>query len=134
MLNYDTSGVQIEIVGEEPGIYIFDNMAATGKTRLFYLLRELEQKGESIFTYTYNDILSNHTEYLDEKLKYCLDNHVKIIMLDRYDMYNGHGANLIRECSAESIIFIVCNAPLNMDAPVEMCFLEADQNKIDLLL
>ena len=134
MLNYNTSGVQIEIVGETPGIYIFDNMAATGKTRLFYLLRELEQKGESIFTCTYNDILSNQTDYLDEKLKYCLDNHIKIIMLDRYDMYNGQGANLIWECSTESIIFIVCNAPVNIDAPVDMCFLEADKNKIDLLL
>lgn len=87
----------------DPGIWLFENQSATGKTRLRKELRLHQQNGERVSAYSYEDyqIGIEIEKFLDaEKFD--------VIMLDRYDMYNGVGAEKIRECAKKSIVLIDC--------------------------
>ena len=53
-LNKYNVTINIEL---EPGIYVFDNQSATGKTRLAKLLSDYQAYGEPVIAYTYNDKL-----------------------------------------------------------------------------
>lgn len=120
---------EIKIDIDKHGIYTFINESGIGKTRLFKCLRSLQLSGEPISTYTYEDKLLNVP--IDNALD--LNKH-KIIMLDRYDMYNGDGAELIIECAKTSIVLIVCNGTLNFDVADELCFIEMTANSIEVTI
>lgn len=109
------------------GIYIFDNESATGKTRLCKELRKNQAYGESVASYSYNDYL------LRTPISAVLTpNKFDVIMLDRYDMYNGVGSDLIKECATNSIILIDCKAPLKVSAMCDICFISMSSDRIEV--
>lgn len=112
----------------EPGIYVFDNQSATGKTRLAKLLSEYHAYKEPVVSYTYNDKLKGIS--LADYLK---DNEPKVILLDRYDLYNGDYAETIMEYSNESVILIDCKSEVKNIADDDWCTIEMTQNKIEVV-
>lgn len=83
--------------------------------------------GESVASYSYNDYL------LRTPISAVLTpNKFDVIMLDRYDMYNGVGSDLIKECSTNSIILIDCKAPLKVSAMCDICFISMSSDRIEV--
>lgn len=126
MVRIDKSYPVIDIQLEN-GIYVFDNLAATGKTRLYKELRKYQIYEGNVASYSYNDyLLGMPIESVLVSSKY------KVIMLDRYDMYNGVGADLIRSCKDESIILIDCKRWLKFNVEYEFCAIEMTNKLIEV--
>ena len=115
-------------VNLDNGIYIFDNASATGKTRLCKALRECQKYGEPVASYTYDDKL------LDIPIgKVLVPNKYKVIMLDRYDMYEGYGAELIKECADNSVILIDCKGEFSVSNEDDWCMIEMTEDRIEVV-
>lgn len=125
-MKINTGGMEVNISLKENGIYIFD-CYCIGKTRLFKCLRQVEPYYESISTYTYNDKLLGRR--IEDTL---VPNKYKIIMLDRYDMYNGDGADLINKCAESSIILIDCKGSFEVSADDRWCTIEMGAYSIEV--
>lgn len=111
----------------ENGIYLFDNMSATGKTRLCRLLKNCQAYREPVAAYTYNDkLIGLPIEKVLEPGKY------KVILLDRYDMYEGDGKELINECAKQSIILIDCKGKFTVTNEEELCTISLEEDKIEV--
>lgn len=93
-------GMDIEI-DLEPGIYLFPNISASGKTYLHDLLRQAGIAGFPVATYTYNDKLEGRP--VD---KIFVPDKYKVLFIDRYDMYTGDYAELIKQCANNSVILV----------------------------
>lgn len=104
MYSIDKYNVKIKI-NLESGIYVFDNESATGKTRLAKMLAEYQAYGEPVISYTYNDYLKGIS--LNNMIK---NKKYEVIMLDRYDLYNGEYSDIIREFSKDTIVLMDCKS------------------------
>lgn len=112
----------------ENGIYIFDENSATGKTRLCKELKEFQKMGEPVIGYTYGD--NNLGINLEEVFKRI---NPKVLLLDRYDMYNGTFNNQILQWSNNTIILIDCKGDLEINYDVEWCTIEMTASKIEVV-
>ena len=112
------------------GLYVFECESGIGKTRLFEYLRMLQIYGEPVKTFTYDDkkLYSASVESSLESNKYA------VIMLDRYDMYNGDGAEVLKECAKNSIVLIDCKELLRIDTEEEVCFINMSENAIEVFI
>jgi len=112
----------------ENGIYVFDEKSATGKTRLCKDLKELRKLGEPVVGYTYgDDKLGIDLAAVVRKIS------PKVLMLDRYDMYNGSFNDKIVEWSINTIVLIDCKGDLKLEAYVDWCTIEMGPRKIEVL-
>lgn len=110
------------------GVYLFDNMSATGKTRLCKELRKNQTYGENVAAYSYDDyLLGIPIENFLVPNKNC------VVMLDRYDMYNGVGKELISVCKEKCIILIDCKRDLNFSIDYQFCTIEMTEKLIEVL-
>lgn len=127
MYTVNNSNVEL-IFSLENGLYILEPESSTGKTRLCQEIRKHQQYGENIASYSYED------KQLGIDIKTVLNSDkYKVIMLDRYDMYNGDGAELIKECAKNSIVLIDCKSGLNFVADDDLCIMEMTPSKIEVL-
>lgn len=111
------------------GVYLFNGHSATGKTRLFRMLRDLQLGGESVFTYTYDDKLLFHLD-----LAQMLGNeNLEIVMLDRYDMYLGDALREIRNCANNAVVLIDCKSEFPGDFDYEIASIEMEKNNIEVM-
>lgn len=111
-----------------PGVYIFSNESATGKSRLCKELRKNQMYGERVASYSYEDFLLNRS--LDSILA---SKDYDVIMLDRYDLYNGEGSSLIEKLKDTCVILIDCKSGLNFSVPYEFCFLNMDKDSLEVV-
>lgn len=126
---YAINNSDVELIFSlENGLYLFEPEASTGKTRLCKEIRKHQQYGEDIASYSYEDKQSG----IDIQTVLNSDQY-KVIMLDRYDMYNGDGAELIKECAKHSIVLIDCKSGLNFVADDDLCMIEMTPSKIEVL-
>lgn len=110
------------------GIYVFNSESAIGKTRLYKELRRNQQYGEAVASYSYEDYL------LGVPISNVLiPNKYKLIMLDRYDMYSGEGADLISLCKNNSIILIDCKSDLPFSTEYNWCTIEMTAKLIEVV-
>lgn len=65
-----------------PGLYVFDSNAATGKTLLSKMIKSVGD--EKKLAVTYHDILMG----LD--LERVIEKQPELLVLDRFDLYDGH--------------------------------------------
>lgn len=112
----------------ENGVYVFHKQSATGKTRLAKELRDLQAYDRDVASYTYNDKL------LGVDISSCFQQQYKVILLDRYDMYNGDGADLIKAYEDKAIILLDCK---DMRGPqiacdYEICFVDMTDTRIEV--
>lgn len=91
----------IEITGE-PGVYFFDLESGIGKTYLLKSLKEVASFKDTI-AYTYNDRL--FLKDLKALVNEYRDN-LKVIMLDRYDMYKNEFVDIIDSLADKCIVLI----------------------------
>lgn len=127
MYKNDEYDVEINI-NLENGIYVFDEKSATGKTRLCKVLKELRKLGEPVVGYTYGD----------DKLGISLVDLVskvnpKVIMLDRYDMYNGTFNDRLTDWAQKAIILIDCKGDLEVETCTDWCTIEMKSRKIEVV-
>ena len=127
MYKNDKYDVEINI-NLENGIYVFDEKSATGKTRLCKALKELRKLGEPVVGYTYGD----------DKLGISLIDIIskvnpRVIMLDRYDMYNGTFNKKFAEWSKNAIILIDCKGDLETETCTDWCTIEMEPRKIEVV-
>ena len=109
------------------GVYLFENKAATGKTRLCKELKKHQKYKEEVASYSFDDYLNNIP--IESVL---IPNKYRVIMLDRYDMYNGVGKDLISACKANTIILIDCKKGLNFGVDYEVCYIEMTDRFIEV--
>lgn len=110
------------------GVYVFDDYTATGKTRLCKELKELQRSGEAVVGYTYgDDKLGINLIDVFEKLN------PKVLLLDRYDMYNGSFNNEIVKWSEQAIVLIDCKGELKVDCDTDWCAIEMAADKIEVI-
>lgn len=127
MFKIDKYNVSVDIQLEN-GIYVFDNESGLGKTRLAKLFKKYQAYGEPVASYTYNDKLIGID--ISNILK---PNKFKVILLDRYDMYEGDGAELILKCAENAIILIDCKNDISVTADDEWCTIHMEKDKIEVV-
>lgn len=126
MYRLDKYAIKI-VIDLENGIYVFDNESATGKTRLCKLLREYQAYGENVASYTYNDKLLGMS--VDEIL---IPEKYKVVLLDRYDLYEGDGKELINKYAKEMIILVDCKDKFSVTNEEDWCSIELYPDKIEV--
>lgn len=120
----------VDLIFDVPnGVYVFDKESAIGKTRLAKLLHEYRVQGKPVASYTYDDVV------LGRDMKEIFDSKYKIICLDRYDLYNGEGKELIQSRKEDAIILIDCKQGTKIQCSKKTCYMEMtlDQIKVSLL-
>lgn len=126
---YKNNKYDVEInVNLENGIYIFDEKSATGKTRLCKELKELRRLGEPVIGYTYGD--DNLGIDLVEVINKI---HPKVLMLDRYDMYNGAFKEKLTEWAKNIIVLIDCKGDLEAETCTDWCTIEMGLREIEVV-
>lgn len=126
MFRLDKYSVEI-VINLNNGIYVFDNESATGKTRLCKLFREYQAYGEKVASYTYNDKLLGMP--ISEIL---VPNKYEVILLDRYDLYEGYGKELINECAKSTIILVDCKDKFTVTNEEDWCSIDLKPDKIEV--
>ena len=113
---------------DKPGIYIFECVSATGKTKLHNLIsNHMIYDNEVVASaYTYNDKLRN----IDISTIFKGD--YKLIVLDRYDMYYGYGSEYIKKFKDKAIILIDCKQDFNICEYEDLCSIELKENSIEV--
>lgn len=125
---YQTSKYATEIdIQLNNGIYIINSDSAIGKTRLCKELRKQQKYGEPVASYTYDDrLLGMPIENI------LVPNKYKVIMLDRYDLYEGEGAEGILKCKDNTIILIDCKGEFTVSVDDEWCDINMTEAKIEV--
>jgi hypothetical protein len=118
--------VKIRVYGKPNGAYRFKEESATGKSWLCKLLKMYQARGEKVAGYTYSD----YTFGLD--IGSLLNKGYKLVMIDRYDMYNGKMANEIAKLSDECIVLIDCKTFPNISRICPYKNIEMTQNCITI--
>ncbi|MDE6589090.1 MAG: hypothetical protein K2K53_01825 [Oscillospiraceae bacterium] len=113
-----TPAIQVKL---EPGIYLFSDGSARGKTYLCSLLHKLKNR-ERVDGHRYPD------EFKPAEL---LDNAKRdLVFLDRYDMYCGKGANeIISFAQNGGVVLIDCKSH-SLFLPVEPCLIRMYQDRL----
>lgn len=88
----------------KPGIYRLKEMSATGKTYLCKSLKMLRTIGYPVNGYDYYD-------FLEEKpIEKFIRDKVKLVVIDRYDMYNGKLKAYLPELAKNCVVLIDCKS------------------------
>ena len=109
----------------ENGVYGIDTMSATGKSRLFKLLREAEKKNRDVIGYTFED--KNLGIDLRSQVKKL---NPKVIMLDRLDMYPEEFMQDIQEWGKNAIVLLDYKGSANFNE--DWCDIEMTATSIEV--
>ena len=100
----DNMKIKVKVHGnKDHGLYRLHNESATGKTRLYNLLKQYMVAGLPVGGYSYIDLKTGTT-----KISHYLNKGLKLFIVDRYDMYNGQMASDIVELSESCIVLVDC--------------------------
>lgn len=111
----------------ESGVFVFDEKFATGKTRLCKELKELRKLGEPVIGYSFGD------ENLGINLVDLCDKvNPKVLLLDRYNMYNGMFNDAIMKWANDTIILIDCKGNLKLDIEADWCTIKMGPRIIEV--
>ena len=113
-------------IDAENGVYVFTCESASGKTYLCKELKKLREAGEPVVSFTFSDYINglNLKEQV-EKIK------PKVIMLDRYDMYDKIFNNDIIEWGKNSIVLVDHKSPHFLNS-VYTCCISFDPYEIEV--
>lgn len=103
-----------------PGIYVFTPKSATGKTYLYYALRDI-RKFERVDAYSYDD---------GRPLSSVLSNeNCDLLLLDRFDMYQDKCEDGIREFANHGVVLLDCKSS-RPKLHVSMCNIELNESGV----
>ena len=126
MFRIDKYNVNVTI-DLENGVYTFENLSASGKTRLAKLFSKWQAYGEPVASYTYIDKLRNISLH-----DILFDKDIEVVVLDRYDMYKGFCSNEVIQVAGDKIILIDCKSETLINIPIETCFIEMSEHSIEV--
>lgn len=108
------------------GLWVFDDMSATGKTRLYKELKKHLIYDGDVVSFSYNDFL------LGVDLRDLVSKHsdCKVLLIDRYDMMYGKYTDIINEYADKSIVLIDCKRPLTFTDKDDVCFITMTEDTI----
>lgn len=100
MLNLLCNGMMIRI-NLDNGIYQVDPVSASGKSYLYSMLQELDR--EDILSLSYKDmkLLANK-----EAKNELFSRDYKLILIDRYDLYNGVLNEYLQRYNEKAIVIV----------------------------
>jgi hypothetical protein len=99
----DNRDIKIVVYGDsDKGVYTFQEDSATGKTWLCETLKKYRGFGDLVDGYSYSDYIRGY------RIKDLIGKGLKLVVLDRYDMYNGEMTDEIVELSKECLVLIDC--------------------------
>ena len=107
------------------GVYDFRAKSATGKTRLAKLLKDYAADGEPVMSYSYNDKVNGVP--FDSVVH---PGKQKLLVLDRYDLYNGEFKEQIEEFAKTGVVLIDIKGPTSIDS--ELCYIEMTEDCIEV--
>ncbi len=100
MYNIDQFIVKVHIRMDN-GVYTLPTESAIGKTYLAYLLKQYRGAGEPVASFTYYDfIYGEELSYFVSKRDY------KVVLLDRYDLYNDKFENEIFKLGEHAVVLL----------------------------
>lgn len=111
----------------EKGIYVFQPKSSSGKTRLFYELCKRNMVYNNVYAYTLNDKKKGISP-----LDYLENPECKVVLFDRYDMYNGDFSENIIKASRDKIILIDCKTELNIRCRTLPCRIINNNDSIEV--
>lgn len=121
----DKYRIKIEIDIFENGVYIFDELSGTGKTRLAGLLRKYRSYGENVAAYSYEDYSSGLALNTLNKFNNA------VIMIDRYDLMAPDLIEQIKYLAKHNIVLIdYKGSGISFTEDDNYCSIELNQNKI----
>lgn len=123
MLDKYRPHVKIEL---DNGVYVFDDYSSTGKTWLSNTLKELSTYGEPVNSYSYRDYVNgvDITDVLNKKYK--------VVMLDRYNLYNGYAKDMIKSLADSMVILLDCKGNIDSLVDVRDCDIDISENSIEV--
>lgn len=124
--NSVSPAVRIEF---EHGIHTFQSESSTGKTWLAEQLQTLHRMGEPVMSVTYNDVLDGVMDRRLEAAKDC-----KIIMFDRYDMYNGEYLDKMKSLAENAMILVDCKFGIVHLLEELSCEIQCSRELIEVVL
>ena len=113
----------------ECGIHTFQNESSTGKSWLAEQLQILHRMGEPVMSITYNDVLDGVIERKLEISKEC-----KIIMFDRYDMYNGEYLEEMKLLAKNAMLLVDCKYGIVHLLEELSCEIQCSKDLIEVVL
>lgn len=117
-------GGQTKICIDLPnGIYEFDAISGTGKTRLAKLLKELAVAGEPVMSYTYNDKVLGLD--FDTVVK---PGEQKLLVVDRYDLYRDEFNERINRFADTGVVLVDIKGGTTLKC--DSCLLTMDKSII----
>ena len=115
-----TPAIQVKL---EPGIYLFSDGSARGKTYLCSLLHGLRTV-ERVDGHTYIDDFYP-AELFDRSKR-------DLVMLDRYDMYAGAGVEAIAQFAQDGGIVLIDCKSHEFPMTVETCLLRFREGELEV--
>ena len=109
------------------GLYQLGDESGTGKTRLCNLLIDYGTMGLPVTGYSYRDYVRG------QRLHEYRNKGLKMIVIDRYDMYNGEMESDIIELSKECIVLIDCKAIPDIAASMDYKDINMYIDHIDII-
>lgn len=90
------------------GIYAFESMASTGKTRIYKLLTKAMSSDKSVLAYTYDDVarVRNQNKVLANEIGITED--TRIVIFDRAGLYYEDLISSIPKLREQVMVFIDC--------------------------
>lgn len=108
------------------GLYLFDPISATGKTRLFKYFQDLQTIGKPVACYGYQDKVKG----LDIE-NVLVPNKYKVIIIDRFDLYCCDISDLINRCRDNTIILVDSKLGLGINDS-KICYIEMKEDYIEV--
>lgn len=110
------------------GIYIFDDESAIGKTRLYHELKSLQTAGEPVCAIRYDDGVP-----IQELERWTDEREMKVVMVDRYDMYNNKELdNLLEILCQKMSVLLDCKRGTAINYDDETVFMTMEVNRIEV--
>jgi hypothetical protein len=115
----------IKVYNLKNGVYTI-NDKSLGKSWLCNSLKKLYSFGYPVIGYDYYDFVAKN------QLSQHIDTGLKLIAIDRYDMYNGELADEIIKLSEKSIVLIDCKTTLQIHCPRERATIKINRKTIEI--
>ena len=125
MMNFIAMNRKVNI-DLEPGLYNFHPDSATGKTLLVKMIKSLGEKDK--IAITYHDILMG----LD--LNRIISNNPKILILDRFDLYDEEAVKLERKKKKDCITIVDYKTERKFCDFDDTCFVTLCKNQLEVSL
>lgn len=114
------------LIDLDNGIYTFGNESASGKTFLYKMLSKL-RSGKDIIAIT-----AETARYFNSFLDIARHDHVILVILDRYDMYEGKYVDNIVTLKDDAVILLDYKQGDLFSEYIQGCYIELSESSLEV--